>query len=79
MPLIYEYVGIYIYLRYREHNPPHIHVEQPGYKGTMNIKDGKYSKGMPNKVRKVAENFIKKHKEELLKMWDAKQAYKIED
>lgn len=79
MPMIYEYIGIYIYLYYKEHNPPHIHIERPGYKGTMTIKDCKPSKGMPTKIRKIAEAFIKKHRNELLKMWETKNGYLIED
>ena len=45
MPVISRFSGIIIkmYLRQKEHNPPHIHAIYGDYVGLFSILDGKYN------------------------------------
>ncbi len=80
MPEISRFYGIAIrmYLIDSEHPPRHIHIKYNEYIAVMelenlNIIDGK----LPNKCKKLVREWCKKHQNELIKMWDNQDFYKI--
>ena len=79
MPLTYTDIGIWIYMYYDDHNPPHVHIKRAGKEWTMEIKSLKESEGMPNKVKRFTKNFIEKYRQKLLEMWKTQNIYQIED
>ena len=73
MPVISRFYGIVIkmYLRQKEHNPPHIHAIYGEYVGMFSIADGEMFEGdLPQKVQMLVKNFIEFYKGRLLKMWE---------
>lgn len=76
MPVIARFYGITIkmYLRQREHNPPHIHAIYGDCVGLFSIKDGEMFEGdIPKKGQQWVKKFILHYKEELMKMWESQQ------
>ncbi|MDD4930369.1 MAG: DUF4160 domain-containing protein [Gallionella sp.] len=72
MPEISRFLGIVIYMYFREHNPPHFHVEYNEFKASLNIEslgvvDGK----LPPKVLSLAVEWAGMHQAELMENWDA--------
>ena len=73
MPTISVFYGIYImmYLRDKEHNPPHIHAFYGNESATFYISNGEIWEGhFPKKQTKLVKEFIIKYREELLNMWE---------
>jgi len=53
-----------------DHNPPHIHVEYQGHEALMSIKEGEVLVGkLPNKARKIVQEWMQIHQQELLDDW----------
>lgn len=76
MPVISRFYGIVIkmYLRQKEHNPPHIHAIYGEYVGMFSIADGEMFEGdLLQKVKMLVKNFIEFYKGRLLKMWETQQ------
>lgn len=70
MPVISYFFGIYIRMYHDDHNPPHIHVEYQGHEALMSIKEGEVLVGkLPNKARKIVQEWIQIHQQELLDDW----------
>jgi len=69
MPVLSMFYGIIISMFYKDHNPPHIHIEYAEYNATVdfngNILDGE----LPHKQRKLVEAWIVLHQEELYANW----------
>lgn len=79
MPVIGRFYGIAIkmFLRQKEHEPPHIHAIYGEYIGMFNISDGKMFNGdMPVKGQKLVEEFINHYRDRLLQMWE-KQDFEL--
>ncbi len=73
MPVISRFKGIVIkmYLRQKEHNPPHIHAIYGDYIGMFSLADGEMFEGdIPAKEEKLVAMFVLHYKERLLKMWE---------
>jgi len=81
MPEISRFYGISIYMFYKEHNPPHIHVEYQGYKGKIEIKSGRVIGKLPMKVQSLVKEWIEKNIREITFNWnqsvEKKQLLKI--
>ena len=70
MPVISYFFGIYIRMYHDDHNPPHIHVEYQGHEALMSIKEGEVLVGkLPNKARKIVQEWMQIHQQELLDDW----------
>lgn len=81
MPVISRFHGIVIkmYLRQKEHNPPHIHAIYGDCIGMFTLSDGEMFEGdIPIKEQKLVKDFVLKYVEELLKMWDTQQFSTLE-
>lgn len=79
MPVISRFHGITIkmYLRQREHNPPHIHAICGEYIGVFSLSDGVMFEGdLPLKEQSIVKKFVEQNKEKLLLMWKT-QEYEV--
>ena len=73
MPVISRFFGITIkmYLRQKEHNPPHIHAIYGEYIGLFSLVDGGMFEGdLPLKEQQMIKEFIQYYRERLLEMWE---------
>lgn len=76
MPVISRFYGIVIkmYLRQKEHNPPHIHAIYGDYIGMFSLKDGEMFEGdIPTKGQKLVQEFIERYRDKLYKMWETQE------
>ena len=80
MPTISCFYGIIIvmYLRDKEHNPPHIHAitqdfDAPFWVATGEIMEGEF----PQKAQAMVKEFIFKYQKELKEMWETGQYRKL--
>ena len=73
MPVISRFHGITIkmYLRQKEHNPPHIHASYGECVGLFSLEDGAMFEGdIPAKGQKMVKVFIQYYRDRLLEMWE---------
>lgn len=79
MPVISRFSGITIkmYLRQKEHNPPHVHAVYGDAVGLFDIQTGEMFEGdLCVKQRQQILAFIQQNKERLMKMWES-QEYEV--
>ena len=80
MPTISVFYGIYImmYLRDKEHNPPHIHAFYGNESATFYLSNGEiYEGSFPITGKKMVKKFILKYQKELLEMWETEKYIKL--
>lgn len=78
MPVISRFYGIVIkmYLRQKEHNPPHLHAIYGDYVGLFSLEEGEMYEGdIPVKEQKLIKKFILHYKEQLYDMWRTQNFY----
>lgn len=78
MPVISRFYGIVLkmYLRQKEHNPPHLHAFYGDYVGLFSLEEGEMYEGdIPVKEQKMIKNFILHYKEQLYDMWKTQNFY----
>lgn len=67
-----------MYFQQAEHNPPHIHAIYGEYIGAISIQTGELIEGdLPLRALKLVQEWLKVHKEEILKIWNTQQFKKI--
>lgn len=80
MPTICSFYGIIIvmYLREKEHNPPHIHAITQEYDAPFLIETGELIEGFfPQKATAMVKEFIMLHQKELKEMWETEKYCKL--
>ena len=80
MPTISSFYGIIIvmYLRNKEHNPPHVHAITQDFDAPFLIADGEIMEGeFPAKAKAMVKEFILKNQKELEDMWEKEQYRKL--
>ena len=80
MPTISNFYGIVIvmYLRNKEHNPPHIHAVTKDFYAPFLISTGEIIEGeFPMKARALVKEFILHYQNELEEMWESEQYRKL--
>lgn len=80
MPTVSYFYGIIIvmYLRDKEHNPPHIHAITQEYDAPFLIETGEIVEGIfPRKAQILVKEFIKKYQKELMEMWETEKYFKL--
>lgn len=80
MPTISYFNGIIIvmYLRNKEHNPPHIHAITNDFDAPFLIESGEIMEGVfPPKEKAMVKEFILKYKKELMEMWETEKYIKL--
>ena len=69
MPEISNFYGIFIYMYFDDHNPPHFHVWYDGYEAIITIQDGIITGSLPRRALKLVYEWLDIHKDELLENW----------
>ena len=70
MPTICMFRGLKIYLKWRDHLPPHFHAVYGGDEVVVSIRDIEVIEGeMPNKQLKMLLGWAALHQDELLENW----------
>ena len=80
MPTIAHFYGIIIvmYLRNKEHNPPHIHAITQDFDAPFLIENGEIMEGeFPSKAKAMVKEFILKYQHELEEMWETEKYMKL--
>ena len=80
MPTICSFYGIIIvmYLRDKEHNPPHIHASYGTEAAAFYISNGEiYEGSFPARAKKMVKEFVLKYQKELLEMWTTEKYIKL--
>ena len=80
MPTISSCYGIIIvmYLRNKEHNPPHIHAITQDFDAPFLIEKGEIMEGdFPPKAKALVKEFIQKNRRELEEMWQTEEYAKL--
>ena len=80
MPTISVFYGIVVmmYLKDKEHNPPHIHAFYGDESATFYISDGEIMNGsLPRTAKKLVKEFITLYRNELLQMWETGEYQKL--
>ena len=80
MPEITRFYGIVIkmFFKPKEHEPSHIHALYGEYMGEFNIQTLQMIQGdLPERAKKMVEEWILTHREELQTMWDTQQIRKL--
>ena len=80
MPTISCFNGIiiFMYLRNKEHNPPHIHAVMQDYYAPFLISTGEIMEGtFPGKAAVMIKEFIMTYQRELEEMWETEQYKKL--
>jgi hypothetical protein len=80
MPTISVFYGICImmYLRNKEHNPPHIHASYGNEAASFYISNGEiYEGSFPARAKKMVKEFVLKYQKELLEMWETEKYIKL--
>ncbi len=74
---IVQGVRIIMYLRGKEHEPPHVHAIYQDFEAPFDISTGEVMAGaFPEKQKKIVKHFILLNSKELEEMWETEQ-YKI--
>ena len=80
MPTICSFYGIIIvmYLKDKEHNPPHIHAITQDFDAPFLIENGELMEGVfPHKAKELVKEFIFKYQKELKEMWETETYRKL--
>ena len=73
MPQISFFYGIYIWMNFSDHQPPHFHAWYGDYKVIVNIKDGVVKGEMPGRALRMILEWLDVHRAELMNNWDKAQ------
>jgi hypothetical protein len=72
MPEISRFLGILILMHFREHNPPHFHVEYNEFRASLTIEPLALTEGkLPPRVHSLVIEWASEHQAELLENWNA--------
>jgi hypothetical protein len=70
MPRICYFLGIAIYMYYKEHASPHFHAEYGDFEVTIEIESGIVSGRFPRRALNLVLEWTMLRKEELLANWE---------
>ena len=80
MPTISHFYGIIIvmYLRNKEHDPPHVHAITQDFDAPFLIETGELMAGeFPPKAQMMVKDFILEYRKELEEMWETERYRKL--
>ena len=69
MPELSRFLGIVIYMYYREHAPPHFHAEYAEYEITVDIVSGVVTGKFPRRALSAVLEWYSLHQDELADDW----------
>lgn len=74
MPRISYFLGISIYMYWRDHQPPHFHAIYGDYAALFCIETGELLEGnFPKKATKLVKKWIKLNRQALMEDWNLAQ------
>lgn len=72
MPEISRFLGIIIFMYFKEHNPPHFHAVYNENKASISIETlGTLEGQLPSRALSLVVEWAQDHKEELLNNWNS--------
>jgi Domain of unknown function (DUF4160) len=69
MPELSRFLGIVIFMNYRDHQPPHFHARYNDYEITVELETGVITGKMPRRALNLILEWNDQHKEELRANW----------
>lgn len=81
MPKIFEYFGFIFYFYSNEHEPIHVHVQHGGKESIFDlimmngellevrVREKKSAEPLPDKDKRIAEEFIRKYHKNIIDKW----------
>jgi len=69
IPAICRFLGIIIYMYYKDHTPPHFHAEYNEYSITVEIETGVIEGRFPKRALSAILEWLDIHKDELKNDW----------
>ncbi len=76
MPEISRFLGIIIYMYYKDHSPAHFHAEYGEYTITVEIESGVVQGRFPRRALNLVLDWYSYHEQELMQNWDLALARK---
>ncbi len=77
MPEVSRFLGIVIFIYFREHGVPHFHAKYGGSRAVFSIEDLEMIEGeLPRRVRALVLEWAFEHRRELLEDWELAKAKK---
>ena len=73
MPIISRFLGILIFMYYRDHLPPHFHAKYGEFEIIVDIESGIVEGRFPKRALRLVLEWYELHKEELLENWERMQ------
>jgi hypothetical protein len=70
VPEISRFLGIVIYMYYREHPPAHFHADYGEYEISVDIDSGVVTGKFPRRALKIVLEWYELHKGELAENWE---------
>ena len=80
MPVIATFYNIFIFMRLRqkEHQPPHIHAIYNEYQAVFDIRTMEITHGnLPRNAIRLVKEFLRQNQQKLLEMWDSQKFEKL--
>ncbi len=69
MPVVAEFFGIYIYLRFLDHNPPHFHAKYGNQEVIIDIENGTVKGEMSERALRLVLEWLSIYREDIMKAW----------
>lgn len=74
MPELCRFLGIVIYMYYKDHAPPHFHAEYAEFEITVEIESGVITGNFPRRAQNLVMEWYSLHKAELAADWSLAQS-----
>jgi hypothetical protein len=75
MPELSRFLGIVVYMHFKDHNPPHFHVKYGDYKAAIAINGlGVLEGDLPSRILGYVIEWASMHKQELMNNWNMLQS-----
>ena len=73
MPEICRFLGISIYMYYRDHAPSHFHAQYGDYEVTVGLESGVVEGKFPKRALRAVLEWYEVHKDKLMEDWQLAQ------
>ena len=71
MPELSRFLGIFVFMNFNEHNPPHFHARYGDYEIIVEILSGIVEGKFPKRALNLVLEWYEIHKSELLEDWNS--------
>lgn len=73
MPEISRFYGIIVQMFFKDHDPPHFHIEYGEFKAVINLSNEIVKGFMPKRALNLVFEWMDIHKNELIENWELAQ------